>query len=89
MVNHKLPPGYLLTVLDKVDSTNAEARRRAEDGAPDGTMIQGITQTEGRGRRGRAGGRPSHRRSRRRWWLRHAPGAARVLRCAHAGAAGG
>ena len=53
MVNHKLPPGYLLTVLDKVDSTNAEARRRAEDGAPDGTMIQGITQTEGRGRRGR------------------------------------
>jgi len=40
-------------VLDTVDSTNVEARRRAEADAPDGTLIQALTQTQGRGRRGR------------------------------------
>ena len=40
-------------VLDTVDSTNVEARRRAEAEAPDGTLIQAVTQTQGRGRRGR------------------------------------
>ena len=53
MVNHKLPPGFHLVVLDTVDSTNVEARRRAEADAPDGTLIQALTQTQGRGRRGR------------------------------------
>lgn len=39
--------------LDTVDSTNDEARRRAEQGAPEGTLIFAETQTGGRGRRGR------------------------------------
>lgn len=39
--------------LETVDSTNDEARRRAEQGAPEGTLIFAETQTGGRGRRGR------------------------------------
>ncbi|MGB0747360.1 MAG: biotin--[acetyl-CoA-carboxylase] ligase [Magnetospiraceae bacterium] len=49
-----LPPGYALTALDRVDSTSAEAHRRALDGAPDGTVIFANSQDSGRGRRGRA-----------------------------------
>ncbi|CCQ73863.1 biotin--[acetyl-CoA-carboxylase] ligase [Magnetospira sp. QH-2] len=37
-----------------MDSTNEEARRRAETGAPHFTVIQARDQTAGRGRRGRA-----------------------------------
>ena len=40
-------------VLETVGSTNDEARRQAENGAPEGTLIQARTQTGGRGRRGR------------------------------------
>jgi BirA family biotin operon repressor/biotin-[acetyl-CoA-carboxylase] ligase len=40
--------------LDAVDSTNREALRRIEAGAPHGTVIQADRQTEGRGRRGRS-----------------------------------
>jgi BirA family biotin operon repressor/biotin-[acetyl-CoA-carboxylase] ligase len=54
----ELPPGMTLVALDTVDSTNAEARRRAEDGAPDGTVVWATQQTQGRGRRGRAWASP-------------------------------
>jgi BirA family biotin operon repressor/biotin-[acetyl-CoA-carboxylase] ligase len=49
----KLPPGYTLVVLDEVDSSNDEARRRAEAGAPPGTLIWARSQRRGRGRLGR------------------------------------
>ena len=40
--------------LESVDSTNNCARRRAEEDAPDGTLIVAEEQTAGRGRRGRS-----------------------------------
>jgi BirA family biotin operon repressor/biotin-[acetyl-CoA-carboxylase] ligase len=43
-----------VVVLDEVDSTNAEARRRAEAGEAGPLWIVGLRQTAGRGRRGRA-----------------------------------
>jgi BirA family biotin operon repressor/biotin-[acetyl-CoA-carboxylase] ligase len=43
-----------ITVLDWVDSTNAEARRRAEAGDAGPLWICARQQTEGRGRRGRS-----------------------------------
>lgn len=52
----KLPSLFNLIVLDSVDSTNAEARRLAEnsvDSAPEGTIVWALEQTAGRGRRGR------------------------------------
>ena len=45
-----LPP---VEALDEVDSTNAEARRRAEAGAAGPVWITAARQTAGRGRRGR------------------------------------
>lgn len=42
------------TVRKCLDSTNAEALRRAVDGAPEGTVIVAEEQTAGRGRRGRS-----------------------------------
>ncbi len=50
----RLPPAYRLISLESVDSTNEEARRRAEAGAEDGTLIWAATQTKGRGRSGRS-----------------------------------
>lgn len=47
-----LPPAYELMVFDAVDSTNDEAKRRAEAGAKHGTLIWAQSQTRGRGRRG-------------------------------------
>ena len=49
----QLPPAYRLVVLDEVDSTNDEARRLAEGGAEEGTLVWGLSQRMGRGRRGR------------------------------------
>lgn len=43
-----------LDLLDEIDSTNAEARRRAEAGATGPVWIVARRQTAGRGRRGRA-----------------------------------
>ncbi len=43
-----------VVVLDEIDSTNAEARRRAEAGETGPVWIVGLRQTAGRGRRGRA-----------------------------------
>jgi BirA family biotin operon repressor/biotin-[acetyl-CoA-carboxylase] ligase len=46
-----LPP---IEALDEIDSTNAEARRRAEGGEAGPLWITAARQTAGRGRRGRA-----------------------------------
>ena len=46
-----LPP---IVALDEIDSTNAEARRRAEAGEAGPLWITAARQTAGRGRRGRA-----------------------------------
>lgn len=45
--------GQNLVYLNQVDSTNNEARRQAEQGAPDGTLVVAELQTAGKGRRGR------------------------------------
>ncbi len=47
------PSGYDLVALDEVDSTSEEAKRRAGQGAPHGTVIWARRQSRGRGRRGR------------------------------------
>ncbi len=49
-----LPDGYRLVSLQRIDSTNAEALRRAADGAPHGTVVLAAEQTAGRGRRGKS-----------------------------------
>lgn len=54
----KLPPGYTLVALDETDSTNEEARRRAEAGARAGTLIWARSQRRGRGRLGRVWSSP-------------------------------
>lgn len=48
-----LPAGYSLVALESIDSTNEEALRRAEAGAPHGTVVWARMQTGGRGRSGR------------------------------------
>jgi BirA family biotin operon repressor/biotin-[acetyl-CoA-carboxylase] ligase len=50
----RLPPAFRLVALDRVGSTNEEARRLAAAGAEDGTLVWAREQTAGRGRRGRA-----------------------------------
>jgi BirA family biotin operon repressor/biotin-[acetyl-CoA-carboxylase] ligase len=49
----KLPCGYRLLRLESVDSTNAEARRRAEAGEPGPLWVWSTRQSAGRGRGGR------------------------------------
>src|SRR3546814_9054102 len=49
-----LPPAYRLVALEEIDSTNAEAKRLAEAGAEDGTLVWARRQTAGYGRQGRA-----------------------------------
>jgi BirA family biotin operon repressor/biotin-[acetyl-CoA-carboxylase] ligase len=48
-----LPDGWTLVALDSVGSTNDEATRLADAGAPEGTVVWAREQTGGRGRRGR------------------------------------
>jgi len=48
-----LDPFYRLNNFDELGSTNVEARRLAEAGAPEGQLIWTRMQGEGRGRRGR------------------------------------
>lgn len=48
-----LPSPFRLIVLDRVDSTNEEAKRLAAGGAEDGTVVWAKQQTAGKGRRGR------------------------------------
>lgn len=49
-----LPQFFHILRFDRIDSTNDEAMRRAEAGAPEGTLVVACEQTAGRGRRGRA-----------------------------------
>jgi BirA family biotin operon repressor/biotin-[acetyl-CoA-carboxylase] ligase len=49
-----LRAGFTLVRFEEIDSTNEEARRRAEAGAAAGTVIWAGRQTDGRGRRGRS-----------------------------------
>ncbi len=51
--------GKQIVLLDQVDSTNTEARRRGEQGAPHGTLILTELQTAGKGRRGRSWSSPA------------------------------
>ena len=53
-----LPPAYRLVALDRVDSSNDEAKRLAEAGAEDGTLVWVREQLQGRGRRGRSWASP-------------------------------
>jgi BirA family biotin operon repressor/biotin-[acetyl-CoA-carboxylase] ligase len=48
-----LPGFYRLLSFDTLDSTNEEAKRRAKDGAAEGTLVWALAQSAGRGRRGR------------------------------------
>lgn len=48
-----MPPGYRCDFLETVDSTNAEARRRAQHGEAAGLWIWAGSQSQGRGRTGR------------------------------------
>jgi BirA family biotin operon repressor/biotin-[acetyl-CoA-carboxylase] ligase len=49
----QLPQGYVLHAFDRVESTNDEARRLAEQGAPAGAVVVAAEQVKGRGRHGR------------------------------------
>ena len=53
-----LPDGWTLVALQSVGSTNDEAARLAENGAPEGTVVWAREQTGGRGRRGRVWASP-------------------------------
>ena len=53
-----LPDGWTLVALQSVGSTNDEAARLAEAGAPEGTVVWAREQTGGRGRRGRSWASP-------------------------------
>jgi BirA family biotin operon repressor/biotin-[acetyl-CoA-carboxylase] ligase len=53
-----LPDGWALVALDSVGSTNDEAARLADAGAPEGTVVWSREQTGGRGRRGRVWASP-------------------------------
>jgi BirA family biotin operon repressor/biotin-[acetyl-CoA-carboxylase] ligase len=48
-----LPGFYRLLRFSTLDSTNEEAKRRAKDGAGEGTLVWALAQSAGRGRRGR------------------------------------
>ena len=50
----QLPQGYVLHAFDRVESTNDEARRLAEQGAAAGAVVVASEQVKGRGRHGRA-----------------------------------
>lgn len=54
-----LPPGIRLVRFGDIDSTNDEARRQAEAGAPAGLLICADRQSLGRGRRGRTWDSPA------------------------------
>jgi BirA family biotin operon repressor/biotin-[acetyl-CoA-carboxylase] ligase len=50
----RLPPAFRLITYERLASSNDEAKRLAQAGAEDGTIVWARTQTSGRGRRGRA-----------------------------------
>lgn len=48
-----LPSSFRLEFHQRIDSTNEEAKRRAQQGAPEGTLIAAAEQFAGKGRAGR------------------------------------
>jgi BirA family biotin operon repressor/biotin-[acetyl-CoA-carboxylase] ligase len=50
----RLAPGYELVAFERLGSTNEEAKRRAEAGAAELTLVWAREQSAGKGRRGRA-----------------------------------
>jgi BirA family biotin operon repressor/biotin-[acetyl-CoA-carboxylase] ligase len=54
----QLPDGYVLHAFDRLESTNDEARRLAEQGAAAGAVVVAGEQLKGRGRHGRAWASP-------------------------------
>lgn len=54
-----LPAGYTLAAYETIGSTNDEALRLAETGAPAGTVVWARAQSGGRGRSGRAWASPA------------------------------
>lgn len=56
---HSKWAGQNLIYFDSTDSTNVQAKRLAEEGAPHGTVVVADQQTAGRGRRGRGWISPS------------------------------
>jgi BirA family biotin operon repressor/biotin-[acetyl-CoA-carboxylase] ligase len=50
--------GKNVRFFSEVDSTNTQAKRMAEEGAPSGTLVAADMQTAGKGRRGRAWSSP-------------------------------
>jgi BirA family biotin operon repressor/biotin-[acetyl-CoA-carboxylase] ligase len=50
---------YQITTLASVGSTNDEAKRLAQEGAPEGTVVVATVQTAGRGRRGKVWASPA------------------------------
>lgn len=56
-----LPDGnpFAIAVRKRIDSTNSEARRRAVEGAPEGTVVVAEEQTAGKGRPGKTFFSPS------------------------------
>ncbi len=54
----RLPPAYRLVALDRVGSSNDEAKRLADEGAEDGTLVWVREQSKGRGRQGRTWSSP-------------------------------
>jgi BirA family biotin operon repressor/biotin-[acetyl-CoA-carboxylase] ligase len=53
-----LPPFFRLLRFDRIDSTSDEAKRLAEAGAAEGTLVWAQEQSAGRGRRGRVWASP-------------------------------
>jgi BirA family transcriptional regulator, biotin operon repressor / biotin---[acetyl-CoA-carboxylase] ligase len=53
-----LPAAYRLILRESVGSTNDEAKELARAGAAEGTIVCGLQQTAGRGRRGRSWSSP-------------------------------
>ena len=51
-------PGYFLHTLDDTDSTNNECKKMAENGSAEGLIVQALSQSLGRGRRGRSWSSP-------------------------------
>jgi len=58
MIAPDLPSFFTVHPFETIGSSNDEAKRRAEAGAPEGTLIWAGEQTAGRGRRGRAWSSP-------------------------------
>jgi len=52
MTRH-FPPFFDVLAFDRLASTSDEAKRRARDGAAEGTLVTAASQTAGRGRQGR------------------------------------